>query len=233
MALITGLIAYWKMDEAAWNIIDSVWGHDGTIGTWVWYGAGKINNGTTYPWWVNWNNFQVANDVPFFLSDFSVSYREKSTATKGYRIYYWWDNAGEMFMIWNDFSWVSNKLNVLMLDKWNTEYTSAMDINDWAWHHVVVTVDSTWAWAIKCYIDGLIANWFNQVIAWQMSWANRLYLWYRRKTVPGYETFNGTMDELGRWNRVLTATEASQLYNSWAWLPYPLVVTWNSWWFFF
>lgn len=77
-------------------------------------------------------------------------------------------------------------------------------INDGIWHHIAATYDGTTA---KIYVDGLLEN----SLAVTMSFVSC-------QTSIGNdhlsEYFDGKLDDIGVWNRVLSATEVASLIQS-------------------
>ena len=82
------------------------------------------------------------------------------------------------------------------------------------WHHVVFQWDTT-TQKSKLYVDGVFVG-EESIAAFgpisdRLSWA---------AGVNGYG-FNGRIDEIGVWNRVLNDAEITQLYNGGAGKAYP------------
>jgi hypothetical protein len=103
------------------------------------------------------------------------------------------------------------------------------------WHLLVVTYDgsiSTPQQRIKAYVDGQLQNLsfgFNHQPASTIgSQAIDTYLGARQESLPTFLVgfFNGKIDEVGIWNRALTASEIQQYYNSSA--PQTQTYTWNT-----
>jgi len=96
------------------------------------------------------------------------------------------------------------------------------------------TGSSTWAWTIqllpnqwynivstrngsdgRVYINGVLdANWTVTTNTYTDNWA----FWWQ--VVYNHLYINWIMDEVGIWNKSLSPTEVTALYNSWAWLSY-------------
>src|SRR3989339_1006674 len=88
-----------------------------------------------------------------------------------------------------------------------------------SWHHVVYTSDGISRSAI--YIDGSLrettgngGGWLNDIAYTQLAIGVL-------DRPDNYGEFDGKIDELGIWNRALTADEISELYNSGNGLSYP------------
>ncbi|MFC1704901.1 LamG-like jellyroll fold domain-containing protein, partial [Nanoarchaeota archaeon] len=79
-------------------------------------------------------------------------------------------------------------------------------INDEQWHHVLGTYNGT---DLAVYVDGVRENTAPHVGDIDTNYTS-LYI----SESDGSWTFNGTIDEVGIWNRSLTTKEISELYNS-------------------
>ena len=75
------------------------------------------------------------------------------------------------------------------------------------WHNVVVTYDGT---TVNVYIDTI------QVGSFASSYVNTTSsdTTYIGKRGDNTDKWNGNIDEVGMWSRVLTSAEIAQLYNS-------------------
>lgn len=99
-----------------------------------------------------------------------------------------------------------------------TDYTSGTGIttatpsgkftNDGKMHHIVVSRNVT---SLRVYFDGVLNASQTSTAGTINSTNNTIYLGQTTGCGPG---FNGTIDELMMWNRSLSPTEISQLYNS-------------------
>ncbi len=78
---------------------------------------------------------------------------------------------------------------------------------DWKWHHLWVTYSS---WVSTAYVDG--------VLLWSASsvtlntWSEGIYFW---RWNDANRFYNGSLDDVAVWNRALSSSEISQLYNAW------------------
>lgn len=87
--------------------------------------------------------------------------------------------------------------------------TNTYTIPQSTWHHIVFTIGGGF---VKLYVDGVFntSTAFNGVIP--SSSGN---LFFGKLPVGGYEYYlNGFLDDIGIWNRALTATEITNLYNN-------------------
>jgi hypothetical protein len=113
------------------------------------------------------------------------------TALKGPRVLGMYDNGN-----CNSYNW--------------TNYHSNTDIGDNQWHHVVGTFGTDF---LKIYIDG---NFIGQIAtpntAMNSCSGSELLLGRGWNGWPNW--YNGKLDDLAIWNRVLTQQEITNLYNS-------------------
>jgi hypothetical protein len=98
-------------------------------------------------------------------------------------------------------------------------YSAPSQVNDNNWHNYIYVVDqlNSQANSIKIYQDGIlltnIINNYNPNTA--INTANEIGLRFGKTTYPGIPSnFNGTLDDIGFWNRALTQQEITNLYNS-------------------
>jgi uncharacterized protein (TIGR02145 family) len=86
--------------------------------------------------------------------------------------------------------------------------TNTYNIPQSTWHHIVFTIGGGF---LKLYVDGVFnsSTVFNGVMP--SSSGN---LFFGKLPVGGFEYYlNGFLDDIGIWNRALTATEITNLYN--------------------
>lgn len=86
------------------------------------------------------------------------------------------------------------------------------NINDGNWHHFVAVTDAdTTAWGTALYIDGAIYS-VNTNRAELTASTRNLLIGENPEALN--RQWNGLIDDLGIWNRVLTPTEVSALFNA-------------------
>ena len=101
-----------------------------------------------------------------------------------------------------------------------TENTQVLTTN--TWYHIVATYDgSKSASGIKVYVDGSIGtqNILKDTLSTNSSSSAGIKATISSRNAATIFT-NGIIDEVGIWNRELTASEVTQLYNSGAGLQY-------------
>lgn len=214
--LLSGLLAYWKLDTTSW--IDSsgngitLTGHGGvTLGTGIISGCalissnGYLDNSST--------NFSIGTgDITA-----SVWINPSSYGSGGYE-----DFAGSVFDFRDNGSgkeWLLIFTDVGKLRIWQspTSYETTATISLNTWTNIVISRNSgTTSFYINGSLDGTFADTENFV--------SQIFTFGGPADQPGNEEYlhyNGNIDETGIWNRALTGAEITSLYNAGAGKTYP------------
>lgn len=213
--LLTNLYAVYKAEN---NANDSLGAYNGTAQGGLTYSTGKSGDAFTF----NGTNAYVSlPDNSFnFTGDFSVSGWINQSTTPSYHMIMGNQNStggasgysGWLVWVWN------NKLTFDIYDnttgagsgRWQT--TSTLATNTWI--HFAVTKKPNQA--AKIYLNGTI----NGQLIYGSDTANVSYLpttysvigANKYSSLDGY--FNGLIDELSVFNKELTSTEITELYNN-------------------
>lgn len=222
MALIDGLVAYWKLDGDA---LDAHGANDGTFAN-ASYAAGKINNGGVFAF--NGNQaaaawISVAN-TNFQVADFSFSAWAKTTANTG-MIFEVWDQAANFYRGWELHVTAAGVAELITGHGAGTyqAYTGTTAINDGRLHHFWVTYDSATR-ALKLYLDGVLEISGTAPSAIQMSAAVKVRIGINEYQPGNFaEWFAGVIDEIGFWGVTKTPADGAAIYAAGAGLPYPLL----------
>ena len=221
MALTDGLYGYWKLDETSGNAADSTGnGYTGTCTNITYTASGKVsrcytfNGSTSHVYLGNVIKPTTAVSFSFWFKTtgtaseaFFIEHTEYDGAWKGFRCSIYDNGAiGILFANGNDLQ---------MLD---AAYSSGKD--DDQWHHVLVTFNGT---TVYIYFDGTKnSGWsWPYTIAYVTSTPNLAF----GSNSSGGLVLDGEMDEIAIWNRALSDTEASDLYNSGSGSTYPWSTT--------
>ncbi len=215
--LLTGITAYWKLDESSGNAADSKGTNTG-VNTTVTYSTWKINNGAVFNN-VATNRLNCGTTWEINTAAFSIScWINTSKTTQQYIFTNMDDNSNEYFLFLTGLI-TASKVSVYFKDKASPWYhTWTISVCDGVWHHIVVTCDSS---TIKSYVDNVLdinVSTGNALVttARQSNW------WYRRQEwINSYPAFSGTIDEGWTWNKALSAAEVTELYNAGTWIQYP------------
>jgi hypothetical protein len=194
----SGLVGWWKMNEASGNVADSSGnGFTGTVtGTTVVAGRsgyGRSLNGTASDYITVTENDALDPTAITISAWINPVAATGNFVNKG-------DNLGYRFRT------LSGSTTVQFLDRGgtNTLTSTANSITPGIWQHVSVTGDSS---GLKIYINGVLNN-SNAVAYGGPNTAVNLIMGYYN--APGTEAYNGSMDNVQIYNRALTASEILQ-----------------------
>ena len=209
-----GLLAYYTADSTA---NDALGTYNGTLVNGATYGTGIINNGFSLDGVNDYvdlgNNLDFDGTTPFSIS----CWVNASVITGGTRLIFGKGNAsrywfyflstGEIgFMLYNNI----NELRVTTVDTFTTS----------TWYHLTVTYDgSRLASGVNIYVDNSDKTLITNVDTLVTSISNTDIAAIGSSIGTG-RYFSGMIDEMGIWDRVLTPTEVTELYNSGAGLQY-------------
>jgi hypothetical protein len=212
-SLLTGLYGYWKMDETGGDIIDAHDSYNGADYNITYSQAGVINtalsfNGTTSS--VQFGNvikptagLSISLWVKYTTpaaEKYPVCHTTYDTAWRGWRIAVLSDGNFEFMLC--------DGTDAEMLEK----FDGGGAIGDNAWHHIVCTWDGTTAYTYHDNNKSAGSSWAHTI-----SYASLNELFFAR--ADGESNFySGLMDEVAIWNRALTDTEVTTLFNK---TPYP------------
>ena len=229
-ATIDDLVSYWKFDEASGDAIDAHGSYDGTTSGITYGVTGKINDCFTFTsgdyvdmgdqadfehtdgfswsiWMKPTNTINAAAVSSFF---FLMSKNEGGTVD------------GDVMIFWdanNPFSPDDGHL-LFMITEGATDYACYSNANSFTadtWYHVVVTYDDA---TLKMYVDGTLQD-DEESLAGSDVGTNSAPLRACAHSATAL-TFPGEADEVGVWDRALTQTDVTALYNSGNGLAYPL-----------
>lgn len=228
MALIDNLVGYWKLDEASSNADDSHGSNtllqNGSVGT----TTGKLNGARgTFGEYPGTYFYHASNsDLTVGDEDFTVAVWVKTGSSTGNQ-----HCVGEYVFNSSGGGWTlltsnDNSGKMRFLAKYNSgtldvaDSTTFGSVADNNWHHVVAWHDSVNN-QIGIAIDGGSANTTSysagvgsNSIDFEVGWNLALGSLVDAR-------WQGYIDELGFWKRVLTSQERTDLYNGGAGLAYP------------
>lgn len=230
MALDTNLVSYWKFDESSGNAADAVGSNTLTNNNTATFATGKINNAA---------DLELSSTQYFSIADASQSGLDFSStwslsgwvnlesngvsnfiASKD-------DNNQRSYVIRiqaNDGGASANRIVGQMFSSLTTnarwEGYGSTQLSTGTWYHVVVTFDASGP-TMKMYVNGVEETVTITVSTFSGTIQNG--------TAPfqvGADTFDGgkydgMIDELGVWSRVLSQSDVTALYNGGAGSAYP------------
>ena len=210
-----GGVAYYKLDESSGNASDSISSNTLT-NTSTTYASGKINNGAVF----NGSSSKLVNASPVLPSgnsQYSIAFWVNPTALP--------TSTNKMSLVNYGAGSVSNDVIGVVLynnsgtQKINNVFTN-LDIEvtntlpTSTWSHLVVTYDGSTA---TMYLNGTSINSTAKSSLSVSSTNLTLGTWINGTAFR----FNGAIDETGIWNRALSSTEVTALYNGGLGLSYP------------
>lgn len=214
MALTDNIHTYWKFDESSGNASDSVGSNTATNVNTTPFATAKINNGINLNG--SWQYFTFNTCPQTGNGSFSISAWAKA------------DTLGSANSIVNFGTALTNQAIVfdfrsskLYADFYAaTTVTGATTLSTGTWYFCVLTFDGT---NIRLYLNGSLdatsANTSGNIV--DGSGAIGRAFW----AAGNY--FDGLIDEVGLWSRVLTPTEITELYNSGSGFQYPFGIAYT------
>ena len=210
------LLAYYTADNTP---NDSLGTYNGTLVNGTTYGTGIINQGFSFEG-VNdrvdfGNVLDFDGSTPFSFSLWSnpsnltgvkTLFRKYDASTgEGYVLFY---NNGQLWFYLRDGN--SSKLDI----RTSSSYTTAMT-------HITLSYDgSRTPSGLKIYIDGVSQTLVTISNTLTSSTSNTDILTLSSGGTGGLSPIGGIIDEFGVWDKELTASEVTELYNSGAGLQY-------------
>lgn len=215
-SLTQGLVGYWPFCGNAND--DSGNGNNGTVNgaTLTIDRFGNANSAYSFN---GVNNFIscLNNNIPAGNSSRTFSAWFYLTPTNGY-------SDGYSVLSYGTNTFPDGRLNDIFIKENDVTFNTHMNYstntnplnNNNLWHNIVVTYNNTNVSSINIYLDGIqiqTSN-FNLVNLNTLDTLNTNLLF--GKAIVQYASnfyFNGKIDDIGIWNRVLTPIEVSQLYS--------------------
>ena len=195
-SLTTDLLSYWPMEGNS----NDYYGSDNGTDTAVMYGTtyGKVNKGGIY----NGTSSITTGNISSTYNPFSVAMWFKTTVTSGQYIF-WTQNTNNIAFGMNE---GSGKVYVQTYNGSGGPYfTTTSSYNDGNWHFIVLTLNGG---TLTAYIDnaevgsasGATVD-VGGTMQWNSSFGSAYYM-------------ASDIDEIGAWNKVLSANEMTDLYNA-------------------
>lgn len=220
--LNTTIKGYWKMDGNSNDSVGSANGTDSNIS----YSTGKISNAAFF----NGSSSKITGSIAQPVGAYTVAMWIKdggiSIADTNYRL---WDTQesnvstsnGAVFAYNPSLSGSTRNLRVYHNNgSWVSSNNLGTTLNDGNWHHVVAAWDGV---TMTFYVDGVAVG--GGTYTTTITNAGHFDIGHGRATATWW---NGGIDEVGLWERCLTATEVASLYNSGSGKTYPFTNTITS-----
>jgi hypothetical protein len=213
MALIDNLVSYYKLDETSGDAIDSVGSNDGTVVNATQGAAGKI--GTAYSFdgdgdYINVGQPSNLNFNPRSNAFTIVAWIKVSSAYDGTIIAKGPATvASRQYQLYT--TTATDTLNAIV---GGTAVDSGVVVTDDNWHQVgLINYDDSGTWKFRMFVDGVLDD--TITASGTATNAYDVLIGARRNnnnTDYGF-VLNGSIDEVGIWNRALTSDEINELYH--------------------
>ena len=199
--LITDIVSYYKLDG---NSDDAVTTNDGTDTSITYSNAnGIINNGAGLASASNSKIVSTLTGISGTVFSYSLWFKTSTTGANQTILAHYESNPAQLMIL-------INTSNHVVISTWNgssdPQVVTTGTYTDGDWHHLVAVKNGG---SGEIYIDGSSVKTGspnNNTITTNFV--------IGRDGVNNANSFNGAIDEVGIWEKVLTSTEVTELYNS-------------------
>lgn len=202
-----GLISYWNLDETGNNVSDSADSNHGTVVGTVGSVPGKIGNARSFNG-TNSSNITIGDKDNLDLTNFTIAgwfQRTGACAFDTCPIFSKGQSASTGYSL--EVSSADGRARLNIKDGLNVGIGSSV-LSSNSWNHIAGTIDGS---RIKVYVNGALDA---DVAQTQVpDFWNNIPARIGTRNSNADVTANGYIDELGVWNRALSASEIASLYN--------------------
>lgn len=211
VGLFIGLTSYYSLNESAGDAIDIVGGNTGTVEGVTQGVEGKLSNSYEFDGVGN----RVVTNWSGILGTAarSISLWFKTGSSSSQHMVGWGsDNGAETGKVFRVY--ISDGSVSLAVYGGYTKRGSGCDDNNW--HHLVVTMEQGDNLNdILMYVDGAVVSEIEGANNPAIDTSNSIPVTFGENVQSTASNFfEGNLDEIGFWDRALSATEVSELYNS-------------------
>jgi hypothetical protein len=204
--LTDGLVSYYSLDETSGAVIDLHGSNNGTNNGATTNVTGQIE--TAYDFDGSNDGIDLPNGSDT-LEPSTISFWMKTNSTNDNVLMQFVDNSNtKNYYFRINMAGSSNKFRAVYYNGVSdTILTSSSDVNDGLWKHIVVTRDDTNA---EIFINGVSDVSTSTYTNGDVGGDIRTIGYFGLSDIL---YFDGKIDEVGIWNRTLTADDISDLYN--------------------
>jgi len=204
--LTDGLLSYWRMEGNSTDYYGTNNGTDQSIN----YGNsfGKVSQGGQF---TSLSRIIINENAPLNTASFSFGMWIRTTSSSGTYQVIARRSASFMQGYGMYFTPNTGKLGLYLGSGADHQVNTAKTVNDGNWHFVMMTWDGGLQQG-KIYCDNVLEGTLD--IGTNIAHSGTLNLGYDVPNTTTVYSFVGSMDEIGFWNRVLTAQELTDLYNA-------------------
>jgi hypothetical protein len=208
----SNLVGYWKLDENSGTLANdsSINGNTAALTNGPTWAAGKVNNAVTFDG-VN-DSVAPATGIYFGLGSFTYAAWINTTQTVTQRRIMGSFSAAAYVDLGKDLSTGSGLSSEINDGGGYTSYNlTSVNVSDGLWHHVALVVDRS-ANTVSLYVDGVAKLTTSHTYANNFGTAGDPLMLHigNQDGLP----YQGTIDEVRVYNRVLSPSDVLTLYNS-------------------
>ena len=216
-SLATNLGSYWELEEASGTRVDSHGSNDLTDVNTVGTATGIQGNGADFE--RSNTEYLISSTGPGITGDWSISFwlkQESQTINQWPITSYTSGEGGILLRVNSDGKLFAQFGNGGTVSK---TVTTASQITIGSWYHVVFTSDvSAGTNGYTVYVNGSsVALTADTSTATSVGAQANMTI---GALGAGTQPFDGVIDEVGIWSRILSASDVTTLYNSGAGIPY-------------
>ncbi len=217
--LLTGMEAYYKMDETSGTVLTDSSGNsrNGTVSNAsIWDTGGKINGGfDCNDDYIGEISSTVSNPLISNTMSISVWHNINSGAEDTRFIFKGNASGTRVFAV----TFADGHYRVLIGDSsgnWSYTTIGSVPVVSNSWQHIVVTFTPT---GYKLYKNGILEETVTTTVDMKTNSTEEMTF----AGINGVGDLVGKMDEVGFWSKTLTQSEVTELYNFGVGLQYPFV----------
>lgn len=220
--LRNNLISYYKSDTN-WSFPDAYWSNNWTL-NWPTYSTSWFINSCYDYDWVNDNVTLPAIWTWYTTLSISSWFNMDTLPTLNWA-WHWivWTSS------WAAWNFLYQLRRVSAKNSWNTflelteywqtagwteTFHTSNPFSTWSWFHIVWTYEASTKTS-KVYVNNVLHWSLVATTTTSINLSNH-YIWNTFQN----SVMDWRIDEIGFWNKILSSTDITNLYNGWAWLSY-------------
>jgi len=224
MAIIDSLVSYWKLDEASGNAADAHASNTLTNNGTIPYVAAKINNGADLESTDAADYFSAADSAGLSITgNMSWSFWIKPESDTAAVLMQKWGAAGQRAYYVQLPSTTVIRLGVSAAGttlNYGDVTVPTMTMDGSVWYHIVIAYTASTG-TMEVYTQGVSRGTDATLDTSIFDGTSALEIGVYQEGGGRGNWYDGVLDEVGVWNKVLSATEVTDLYNGGAGFAYP------------
>ncbi|TAK54489.1 MAG: T9SS type A sorting domain-containing protein, partial [Bacteroidetes bacterium] len=210
----SGMVAWWTLKETGGTAFQDDAGihNNGTSSGGPTLATGKVSNARSFDGSDDYIEVPDHAELNFGTGDFSFDAWIKTTDSNSVKVFLDKRVSSPAYRGYEIFLF-NGILHIQLSDGTSDNYGSGTFVADNQWHHIAITVDRDTANGIAFYVDGaLVANANPTNHSGTLTNSSPLRL--GSDIAGGGTPFNGTLDEIELFSRILTPTEVRSLWEA-------------------